>query len=236
MTATNQSNLATITLSLVCALGACQAPGWNQTGSHAPQASPHSSQSTSRQTAARSVVSVRAITFNGATLSARGQQALSRLEARTGQPVANGDYWYDARSGGAGRWGGPTEVFLAPGLELGGPLPRNASGGQTNVIVNNRAIHPQEVRYLATLLGQQPQPGRYWLDSAGNSGYEDGPAMVNLIQLANKRSAQNRRGRNARGGNNWSTYQRGSGSSGSIGVAGDGKTTCVNTASYTRCY
>lgn len=170
--------------------------------------------------------------FNGQALDARGYQALRQLEARFGARVPDGHYWYDRRSGAAGRWGGPSLVFFPPGLPLGGRLSPRASGGGTGLYINGREVHPIEYRRLAVLFRRPPPRGYYWLDANGDMGAIGSPALINLVALARQHTG-NRGG--ARGGH-WSVYQRGIGGRGGIGVAGDGKTTCVNTASYTRCY
>src|SRR5258707_11364465 len=41
--------------------------------------------------------------------------------------IPDGAYWYDNRSGAAGRWGGPGIAILQPGLDPGGPMPANCS-------------------------------------------------------------------------------------------------------------
>ena len=174
----------------------------------------------------------RQIYINGAPLSAHAANVLTRIENARNQTLPNGSYWYDKVSGAAGSWGGPTENFLPAGLELGPPLPKHASAGNTGVIINNREIHRDDYNWLANLLGQRPMRGRYWLDANGNVGIEGGPALGNLVALANQRNKQV----GGASGSSWGNYDRGVGSGNSIGVAGDGQTTCVNTAEYTRCY
>ena len=171
----------------------------------------------------------RHVTINGMTLTPARANTLARLEASQGQVLPDGAYWYDAKSGAAGRWGGPTENFLPAGLDLGPPVPTNASGGSTGVVINNREIHIEEYRWLANLLGQRPAPGRYWLDANGYVGFEGGPVLGNLVSLARQRGGEVK-------SSSWGHHDGGIGGRGSIGVAGDGQTTCVNTAAYTRCY
>lgn len=155
----------------------------------------------------------RRITFNGRPVDAQGAQVVAQIEQRLGQRVPDGDYWYDARSGAVGAWGGPTIGFLPAGLPLGGPLPANASGGMTSVLINGRAVHPQELAYLTRLLGQIP-PGRYFLDANGNAGPEGGPPTVNLVA-----AAQQAGGRSGGGGDNfwWSRYGAAGNSDGDAG-------------------
>lgn len=79
--------------------------------------------------------------------------------------------------------GGHTRGFTLAGLPLGGKLPANISGGGTGVFINGRELHPLDVQALQSLVGQL-LPGRYWLDAQGYAGYEGGPAIANLQQLA----------------------------------------------------
>ncbi len=70
--------------------------------------------------------------------------------------------------------------------------------------------------------------GRYWVDRWGNAGRVGGPALVNLRLLA--------RSSGGGGNGNWRIRGGRHGGRSGISLAGDGKTTCVNTAGYTRCY
>ena len=107
------------------------------------------------------------------------RQTVARIESAYSTPVIPDRYWYDARSGLWGLIGGPGIGQMAPGLRLGGPLSREASGGLTAVIVNNRALHPTEVAWLQRHFGRV-LPGRYWLDASGVAGFEGGPAQFDL--------------------------------------------------------
>lgn len=126
----------------------------------------------------------RQITFNQRRPTGHDLQVLALIERRYG-PVPDGQYWYDNQTGAAGFWGGPVAALLPPGLELGGPLPANASGGGlgqlTNVFVNGRELHPYDVYRLMKVM--PVLPGRYWWDAAGNIGYENGPFIANFSQL-----------------------------------------------------
>ena len=138
----------------------------------------------------RPEIGAREITFNGRHLSAREQHTLEILESLYRTRLPNGSFWYDSRSGAMGVWGGPTLAVLAAGLELGGPMPANCSGGGTRVFVNGRELHPQEVAVLSQL--GSVTPGRYWMDSNGNFGYERGPQLGNLYVLARQRNRSRR--------------------------------------------
>jgi hypothetical protein len=129
----------------------------------------------------------RRVTFNGGSLDERGWRLLEQLETLGGARLPNGDYWYDAASGAAGRWGGPAAILLLPGLPLGGRLPPQASGGGhgrlTGIFVNGRELHPYDVAALIAAYGQA-WPGRWWVNGAGDFGPEGGPAIGNLRRAA----------------------------------------------------
>ncbi len=108
---------------------------------------------------------------------------LRPLEEHFRTTIPDGRYWYDAVSGAWGLEGGHTRGFTLPGLPLGGRLPADISGGGTGVFINGRELHPIDLQGLRTLVGQV-LPGRYWLDGQGYAGYEGGPAIANLMQLA----------------------------------------------------
>jgi len=112
------------------------------------------------------------------------------LEQRYGVQVLDGRYWYDPMCGAWGFEGGPGVGLILPGLKLGGPLHANASNGNTGVFVNGRELHAQDVAALQQLVGVVYQ-GRFWLDAYGNVGYEGGPALLNLAQVARQRGGGN---------------------------------------------
>jgi len=174
----------------------------------------------------------RRISFNQRPLTQRDAQILQQLEAQSGQRTPDGDYWYDAKSGAAGKWGGPTSAILPAGLSLGGPLPANASGGGTRVFINGREIHPLDLRYLQQLLGRPVLSGRYWVDAQGNAGVEGGPAIVNLYAAARQHS-----GGSGGGNRGWTYHSDGltGRSRDNINGASDGQTTCFTTAGRTYC-
>ena len=148
----------------------------------------------------------RQITFNAAEMDERGWLVLRQLEAFTGVRLPDGDYWYDAQSGAAGRWGGPAAVLLVPGLPLGGSLPARASGGGdgrlTGIFVNGRELHPDDVRALYAIYGQA-WPGRWWVNARGDFGAEGGPALGNLRQAASARGGPWLHGTTGGSGNFW---------------------------------
>ena len=76
-------------------------------------------------------------------------------------------------------------------LALGGALRRDASNGNTGVVINGRELHWLDVSRL-----QQVTPvyrGSYWMDASGNFGLLGGPLMGNLWALS-QRSGGRREG------------------------------------------
>lgn len=124
------------------------------------------------------------IWINGVELDA---PTVRSLEQQLGIRAVPGAYWYDALSGLYGTIGGPGLGFTAPGLEIGGRLAADASGGGTSVFVNARELHPSDVAVLMALLGTV-YPGRYWLRWDGYYGFEGGPPIGNLIYIARQAS------------------------------------------------
>lgn len=118
------------------------------------------------------------VRINRVELGADVVTALTQYNIR----IAPGDYWYDAFSGLFGMMGGPGLGFTMPGMQIGGPLPPDASGGGSGVFVNGRELHPQDVAALAAL--GPVYPGRYFLRYDGWYGLEDGTVLGNLIVLA----------------------------------------------------
>ncbi len=124
--------------------------------------------------------SSRPVIINGVRLS---DDQLHQLEQRFNLRIADGAYWYDQVSGAWGMQGGPTVGFTQPHLELGGTLQRDASNGNTGVIINGRELHQQDVMALRQLT-PYVIPGRYWVDARGIGGYEGGPPIFDLQALA----------------------------------------------------
>jgi hypothetical protein len=122
------------------------------------------------------------VIINGQKVTA---QQIKDLQTGLGIPenaqveIPPGRYWYDPVSGLWGMEGGPTQGQILPYLQLGGQLQPDASGGGTNVFINGREIHMQEVEFLRGIFGYV-NPGRYWLNWEGIGGYEGGPALFNL--------------------------------------------------------
>jgi len=115
------------------------------------------------------------------------QEDFVRELARFGVPmtveVPDGEYWYDRVSGLWGIQGGPALGQMPADLDLGGALTVDASTGGTGIIINGRELHLTEAVYLQQLFGYVI-PGRYWLNAMGIGGVEGGPALFNLVALA----------------------------------------------------
>lgn len=130
-----------------------------------------------------------AVVINGVTLNTNELEAIA---VRWQMRVPAGRYWYDRISGAWGIEGGPTAGFTVAGLDLGGALRADASGGGhglfTGVFINGRELHPMDVAALSQFL--QVMPGRFWVDASGNFGFEGQPyPLGNLVQVARARGA-----------------------------------------------
>lgn len=113
------------------------------------------------------------------------QQQVVGFEQRWKVRIPDGSYWYDKLCGAWGVDGGPTAGWMAAGLDLGGPLPADASHGNTGVFINGRELHAQDVVGLMQIT--PVYRGRWWVDSQGTFGAEGGPAIGNLRLLAQQR-------------------------------------------------
>jgi hypothetical protein len=126
-------------------------------------------------------MSERHLSFNGQPLAPTDYSALESLEGQRGAQLPDGDFWYDPRSGAIGYWGGPILEFVMAGLQLGAPLPPNASGGGTSVFLNGREVHPTDLVRISQLVGRDVPVGRYWMDAEGNAGPEGGGTLLNIF-------------------------------------------------------
>lgn len=135
----------------------------------------------------------RNVVFNGRRYS---EVELAALEQAHGIRIPDANYWYDRVLGAWGVEGSPMLGLIAPGLELGGPLRADASGGGTNVVVNGRVLHPLDLAALQQITGPIV-PGRYFITAQGLAGPEGGPPMWDLGAMA--RQAQGGGG----GSNTW---------------------------------
>lgn len=119
------------------------------------------------------------VVVNGVPLE---ESARKSFEQKYGVPIKPGRYWYDNVSGVSGREGGPGAGQIHAGLQLGGPLRRNASKGHTGVIVNGREFHALDVAALQRCL--VVVPGRYWVLANGVGGVEGGPPQLISLPCA----------------------------------------------------
>jgi hypothetical protein len=126
----------------------------------------------------------RNVVVNGEKLSPKQIETA----ARQGVRIADGDYWYDRVLGAWGFRGAPTTGLIQPGLELGGRLAEDASNGASGYFINGRHLPMSEVLLLYGVVGVF-SPGRYWLDAAGNYGFEGGPLAGNIWMTAQASSA-----------------------------------------------
>lgn len=108
-----------------------------------------------------------------------------------------GRYWYDSRSGAWGLEGREAVGFLLPGHNLG-PLPANASNGNTGVFINGRQINLVEAMWIRQSFGAVYR-GRWWLD--GRTGYYG--LEGNPMPLGNARAALQAKRGGQKGDNFW---------------------------------
>jgi hypothetical protein len=122
----------------------------------------------------------RNVVINGRRLS---DAEVAQIEQGLQVRIGDADYWYDPVLGAWGLRGGPAMGLIAAGLNLGGPLQADASGGGTGVVVNGRELHPYDVLALQQITGPIV-PGRYFITAQGLAGYEGGPPLWNLAAMA----------------------------------------------------
>jgi hypothetical protein len=188
MSSFENTRRASFILSLAaCAFASCQSNlGCESADSHA-RSTPREPEAP-RELQAMNQARSEPVIVNGETLGAR---ELDRFAAQCGMRIPPGKFWYDRTSGAWGLEGGATAGFTRAGLDLGGPLRADASGGGsgafTGVFINGREIHPLDVMGLSRL--GQVWPGRYWVDAYGNFGFEGAPALGNFVALAQQARA-----------------------------------------------
>ena len=115
-----------------------------------------------------------AVVVNGRAVS---QQTLTQL----GLPIPPGRYWYDSMCGAWGQEGGSTQGVIQPNLPLPGPLRRDASNGDSGVIINGREATRRDVMLLSQHLRRQVAPGRYSLGASGELKSEGAPTQKPLL-------------------------------------------------------
>ena len=159
------------------------------------------------------------VVINGVALSESQVRDVAQMYKVVPQP---GEYWYDGRSGLYGVVGYPAFGFMLPGHGLG-KLARDASAGDTGVLINGRELQMSEWAVWSQMVGSVIQPGAYWFDADGNAGVDGNP-----FPLVNLYAASQQRGYGGSGGDNfWSTrfgagnYDQG-GARGYVSVPGHG--------------
>jgi hypothetical protein len=139
------------------------------------------------------------VRINNITLS--GEQ-IRDLVSRYGIEPKPGNYWYDSTSGLFGVYGYPSYGFMYPGHNFG-QLSRDASGGNTGVLINGRELPQQEWAIWSYMIGYYVQPGSYWFQSNGNVGYEgNNMPVLNMFVIARQNSYS---GKGSGGDNFWSS-------------------------------
>ena len=127
-------------------------------------------------------------------------EQLRDLRRNYGGVPPRGHYWYDSRSGLYGAWGHETAGYIRPGHDFG-PLPANASSGNSGVFVNGRELNMPEVLYLQQTFGAV-YPGHWWFDGrTGYLGLEGNPLPVANVFAMLQQAQQRRSG--GGGGYRW---------------------------------
>jgi hypothetical protein len=144
----------------------------------------------------------RAVVINGRALS---KEQLAEFESIYQLRPLPGSYWYDATSGLYGAAGFPAYGFLRAGHDFG-PIPRDASIGNTGVVLNGRELSLSEWWVWSLIVKQAIPAGSYWLDSEGNAGEGATPSSTgSLGNLYTQATTNEYTGAGASGDNFWST-------------------------------
>ncbi|GAV75070.1 G-alpha domain-containing protein [Cephalotus follicularis] len=81
--------------------------------------------------------------------------------------LGRGCYWYDKVSGFWGKKGQKPCQIITSQLDVGGNLKKNASNGNTNVMINNREITKPELRMLQAAGVQCEGTPSFWVSADG---------------------------------------------------------------------
>lgn len=123
--------------------------------------------------------------INGIPLTS-GQ--IAQFTQTYGMKPLPGNYWYDNKSGLYGVLGYSSYGFMFPGHNLG-TMARNASNGNTGVLVNGRELPQPEWAMWSQMLGSVITPGEYWLDESGNAGNVGNPVPTVNLYTATQNNA-----------------------------------------------
>jgi len=130
------------------------------------------------------------------------KEQIQEIAKKYGVEPRAGNYWYDSVSGLFGVTGYPSYGFMYPGHKFG-VLSRNASSGNTGVIINGRELPQLEWAVWSYVIGYYIQRGSYWFDSKGNVGYEgNNIPVLNLFAIARQNGYS---GKGSGGDNFWSS-------------------------------
>lgn len=117
------------------------------------------------------------------------------IASQTGTQIPPGRYWYDGIAGTWGYEGGGAQGRAYPGVQLGGVLRRDISGGTTGIVINGRELPHSDLDLVPAL--RLVLPGHYTVTADGNMYLMNGAFVANLITV----SGGNPKGS---GGGSWS--------------------------------
>lgn len=123
---------------------------------------------------------VEAVIFNGQILERKQLEEFFKRYQRYPRP---GNYWYDPVSGLYGAMGFDAFGYLHPGHDFG-PLPANASRGDSGYFINGRCLTKRELLIWTQVMGREIRPGKYRFDAGGDFGMDGVRSpMFNLFNV-----------------------------------------------------
>ncbi|XP_021896574.1 extra-large guanine nucleotide-binding protein 1-like isoform X2 [Carica papaya] len=107
------------------------------------------------------------------------QEDLVLLQTCSNPPkkLRPGSYWYDKVAGYWGKDGQKPSQIISPQLSIGGNIRKNASNGNTNIMINNREITKVE-HLMLQLSGVQCEGKPHFWVSADGSYQEEGQKQI----------------------------------------------------------